>query len=66
MSSEASFFSEKNSRDEGSSKGWMPFFFVNLIDRGRLRELRSARASWTTWLHFSPRRMRVVFAFSTS
>lgn len=31
---EASFFSEKNSREVASSKGWMGFFFVNFLARG--------------------------------
>lgn len=31
---EASFFSEKNSREVASSNGWMAFFFVNFLARG--------------------------------
>jgi hypothetical protein len=32
--SEASFFSLKNSRDDGSSKGWISFFLVNFLASG--------------------------------
>jgi hypothetical protein len=64
-SREQSFFCEKNSRDAGSSKGWTVFFLLNLIVNGDLRELMSARASWTICEHFSPRRRSVVFVFST-
>jgi hypothetical protein len=37
-SNEASFFSLKNSRDAGSSKGWIAFFFVNFLASGTRRE----------------------------
>lgn len=63
---EASFFSEKNSREEASSKGWMGFFFVNFLASGCRRECSSARASWTIWLQVVPRRKRAVLGFSTS
>ena len=46
-----SFFSAKNSSDEGSSKGWMSFFFVNFWARGRLRLCRSPMQSWTISEH---------------
>lgn len=33
-SREASFFSEKNSSEVASSKGWMAFFLVNFLASG--------------------------------
>jgi len=63
---EASFFSEKNSSEEASSKGWMGFFFVNFLASGWRRACSSARASWATWLQVVPRRKRAVLGFSIS
>jgi hypothetical protein len=63
-SNEASFFSEKNSREEGSSKGWMSFFLVNFLDRGRWSWCRSVRASWAICEQVVPRRKRAVLGFS--
>ena len=63
--SEASFFCEKNSREEASSKGWISFFFVNLTECGRLRECRSVIRSLTREEEEVPRSRRVVFGFST-
>lgn len=63
---EASFFSEKNSSDEASSKGWMGFFFVNFLARGWRSWKRSFRQSWMTCEHVVPRRKRTVLGFSTA
>lgn len=63
---DASFFSEKNSRDDASSNGCMSFFLLNLIERGRLREFKSVRTSWTTALQDVPLSSSVVFGFSLS
>jgi len=60
----ASFFSEKNSSDEASSKGWMGFFLVNFFASGRRSECRALSASWTTCEHDVPRRKRHVLGFS--
>lgn len=61
---EASFFSEKNSSEAGSSKGWMAFFLVNFLARGTRSWYRSVMASWTICEHEVPRRKRQVFGFS--
>lgn len=61
---EASFFSEKNSREAESSKGWTAFFFVNFLASGMRSWYRSVRASWTIWEQVVPRRKRAVLGFS--
>lgn len=63
---EASFFSEKNSSEEASSKGWMGFFLVNFLAKGWRSWKRSLRASWVTWEQLVPRRKRTVLGFSTA
>ena len=64
MSSEASFFSEKNSRDAASSNGWIAFFLVNFLARGIRSWWRSPRASWTICEQLVPRRKRADLGFS--
>lgn len=61
---DASFFSEKNSRDAASSKGWTAFFFVNFLASGIRNWCRSVRASWTICEQVVPRRKRAVLGFS--
>lgn len=65
-SREASFFSEKNSSEVASSKGWMAFFLVNFLASGCRSEYRSARASCVACEHVVPRRKRHVLGFSFS
>jgi hypothetical protein len=64
-SSEASFFSLKNSREAASSKGWISFFLVNFWARGRRSEYRSVSASWVFCEHEVPRRKSAFLGFST-
>lgn len=61
---DASFFSEKNSSDEASSKGWMAFFLVNFLASGWRSAKRSARASCVICEQVVPRRKRTVLGFS--
>jgi hypothetical protein len=63
---EASFFSEKNSSELASSKGWMAFFFVNFLASGWRSEYKSASASCVTCEHVVPRRNKHVLGFSFS
>lgn len=63
--SEASFFSEKNSSEVGSSNGCIEFFFVNFFANGMRNWYRSVSASWTIWEQVVYRRKSVVFGFST-
>jgi hypothetical protein len=63
---EASFFSEKNSSELASSKGWIAFFLVNFLASGCRSEYRSASASCVTCEQVVPRRNRHVLGFSFS
>ena len=60
----ASFFSEKNSSEEASSKGWISFFLVNFRARGIRSWYRSEIASWVICEQVVPRRKRAVLGFS--
>jgi hypothetical protein len=64
-SSEASFFSLKNSSDAASSNGWISFFFVNFCASGRRSEYRSVSASCVFCEHVVPRRKSAFLGFST-
>jgi len=61
---EASFFSEKNSSEEASSKGWISFFLVNFLASGMRSWYRSVMASWVICEQVVPRRKRAFLGFS--
>ena len=50
--------------EAGSSKGWIVFFLVKRIARGRLREYRSVRITLVRAEAVVLLRNRVVFGFS--
>ena len=61
---EASFFSEKNSREVASSNGWISFFLVNFLARGMRNWYRSVSASWVFCEQEVPRRNKAFLGFS--
>lgn len=64
-SRDVSFFSEKNSNEDTSSKGLISFFLLNRLPSGSLRAQRSTMASWRSWLEVWPGTNSACFVFST-